>query len=215
MNSKVKPINERISKWKIQERTGSLSEAVDKSSMEFDNNDQGIEVLAFAAAIRSLGLSNRELQPRKLSNYIRSGYLQIQIISSIILFQFRGDKGVSRDDLYDSVCDVFPATTFANFRKVLSAGVDSEILIRQKVQKDSRRTIYSISEDMIEPLRCYFSSTVSDFDQIFSGVFMGALSEEDIENLQSYLNSRTSMGFSEFSVKAKKIDQVKKVTTKK
>ena len=68
---------------------------------------------------------------------------------------------------------------------------------------------------MLEPLRCYFSSTVSDFDQIFSAVFMGALSEEDIENLQSYLNSRTSMGFSEFSVKAKKIDQVKKVTTKK
>lgn len=204
MNSKVKPINARISKWKIQERTGDLSEAVDKSSIKFDNSDQGIEVLAFAAGIRALGLSNRELQPRKLSNYIRSGYLQIQIVCSIILFQFRGDEGVSRDDLYDSICDVFPATTFANFRKVLSAGINSEIIIRQKDLKDSRRNLYSLSEDMLEPLRRYFSSTVSDFDQIFSAVFMGALNEEDIRKLQSYLKSRTSMGLSEFSVKSKK-----------
>ena len=132
MNNKVRTINKSIEKWNINKKRGSLSEAVRESSIDFKDSNQGIEVLAFAAAIRALGLSNRDLQPRKLSNYIRSGYLQIQIICSIILFQFRGDHGVSRYDLYDAVCDVFPATTFANFRKVLSSGVDSEIFIREK-----------------------------------------------------------------------------------
>ena len=150
MNDKVRSINKSIEKWNINKKRGSLSEAVRESSIDFKDSNQGIEVLAFAAAIRALGLSNRDLQPRKLSNYIRSGYLQIQIICSVILFQFRGDPGVSRDDLYDSVCDVFPATTFANFRKVLATGVDSEIFLRDKDPKDSRRTLYRISEEMID-----------------------------------------------------------------
>mgnify|MGYP001415633906 CR=1 FL=1 len=193
MNDKVRSINKSIEKWNINKKKGSLKEAVSDSSINFKDTNQGIEVLAFAAAIRALGLSNRDLQPRKLSNYIRSGYLQIQIICSIILFQFRGDHGVSRDDLYDAVCDVFPATTFANFRKVLSVGVDSEIFIREKDPVDSRRTLYRISEDMMEPLRNYFSSVVSDFDQMFSGVFNGGLTEDDINNLQKYILSRMSM----------------------
>ena len=109
------------------------------------------------------------------------------------MFQFRGDKGVSRDDLYDSVCDVFPAVTFANFRKVLANGVDSEIFIREKDPVDSRRTLYRVSEDMMEPLRNYFSSVVSDFDQMFSGVFDGALRENDINNLQEYIIKRSSI----------------------
>ena len=124
MNDKVRSINKSIEKWTVNKKKGSLRDAVNESSIDFKDTNQGIEVLAFAASIRALGLSNRDLQPRKLSNYIRSGYLQIQIICSVILFQFRGDRGVSRDDLYDSVCDVFPATTFANFRKVLASGVD-------------------------------------------------------------------------------------------
>ena len=193
MINNVKPINKSIEKWKIEKKKGSLTEAVEESTIDFQNTNQGIEVLAFAAAIRALGLSNRDLQPRKLSNYIRSGYLQIQIICSLILFQFRGDRGVSRDDLYDSVCDVFPATTFANFRKVLSAGVESEIFLREKDKKDSRRTLYRISEEMMEPLRIYFSNTVNDFDQMFTGVFDGALRESDIDNLQDYIVNRTSI----------------------
>tara|TARA_Y100001970_G_C14132793_1_gene802660 strand:+ start:805 stop:1407 length:603 start_codon:yes stop_codon:yes gene_type:complete len=193
MINNVKPINKSIEKWKIEKKKGSLTEAVEESTIDFQNTNQGIEVLAFAAAIRALGLSNRDLQPRKLSNYIRSGYLQIQIICSLILFQFRGDHGVSRDDLYDSVCDVFPATTFANFRKVLSAGVESEIFLREKDTKDSRRTLYRISEEMMEPLRIYFSNTVNDFDQMFTGVFDGALRESDIDNLQNYIVNRTSI----------------------
>ena len=140
-----------------------------------------------------MGLSNRDLQPRKLSNYIRSGYLQIQIICSVILFQFRGDHGVSRDDLYDSVCDVFPATTFANFRKVLSTGVDSEIFIREKDSQDSRRTLYRISEEMMEPLTIYFSSVITDFDQMFTGVFDGALTQKDMDNLLVYIMDRSSI----------------------
>ena len=193
MNNKVSSINKSIEKWEVDKKRGSLSDAVDESTINFESTDQGIEVLAFAAAIRSLGLSNRDLQPRKLSNYIRSGYLQIQIVCSIILFQFRGDLGVSRDDLYDSVCDVFPATTFANFRKVLATGVDSEIFIREKDPGDSRRTLYRISEEMMEPLTNYFSSVVSDFDQLFSGVFDGSLRKEDIENLQKYIVKRMTI----------------------
>ena len=160
MNDKVTRINKSIKKWEIDKERGSLSEAVDSSTIEFKDTNQGIEVLAYAATARALGLSNRDLQPRRLSNYLRSGYLQVQLISSVILFQFRGDKGVSRDDLYDSITDVFPAVTFANFRKVLATGVDSEIFIREKDPIDSRRTLYRISEDMMEPLRNYFSSVI-------------------------------------------------------
>jgi len=204
MNEKVKYINKSIEKWENRKPSKSLSAAVQESTISFEDSNQGIEVLAFAAAIRALGLSNRDLQPRKLSNYIRSGYLQIQIICSIILFQFRGDSGASRDDLYDSVCDVFPATTFANFRKVLSTGVDSEIIIREKDKNDSRRTLYRISEEMLEPLTHYFTNTVKDFDLLFSSVFDGALKKEDIKNLESYFMSRTHMGQYGLSVKSKK-----------
>ena len=193
MNDKVKSINKSIEKWEVKKKRGSISEAVEESSIDFQDSNQGIEVLAYAATIRALGLSNRDLQPRKLSNYIRSGYLQVQMICSVILFQFRGDTGVSRDDLYDSVCDVFPATTFANFRKVLATGVDSEIFIREKDPADSRRTLYRISEEMMEPLTVYFTSVVKDFDQLFSSVFDGALREEDISNLQAYIVSRMSI----------------------
>ena len=187
MNDKVSPINKNIEKWKSSKQRDSLSEAVETASIDFKDDNQGIEVLAFAAAIRALGLSNRDLQPRKLSNYIRSGYLQIQIICSVILFQFRGDPGVSRDDLYDSVCDVFPATTFANFRKVLSAGVDSEIFLREKDTEDSRRNLYRVSEAMMTPLTQYFRSTVKDFDHLYLSVFDGSLGEEEINNLRAHI----------------------------
>ena len=190
---KVSHINKDIQKWEIDKKSRSLSEAIEESTIEFKDINQGMEILAFAAAMRALGLSNRDLQPRKLSNYIRSGYLQIQIICSIILFQFRGDDGVSRDDLYDSVCDVFPATTFANFRKVLSTGVESEIFVREKDPGDSRRTLYKMSEDMMGPLTNYFKNTVKDFDQLFSSVFDGALSKEDIINLEEFIMNRTSI----------------------
>ena len=190
---KVSHINKDIQKWEIDKKSRSLTEAIEESTIEFKDINQGMEILAFAAAMRALGLSNRDLQPRKLSNYIRSGYLQIQIICSIILFQFRGDDGVSRDDLYDSVCDVFPATTFANFRKVLSTGVESEIFVREKDPGDSRRTLYKMSEDMMGPLTNYFTNTVNDFDQLFSSVFDGALSKEDIINLEEFIMNRTSI----------------------
>ena len=104
---------------KIKKEKGSIESVVEASSLNFKNVEQGIDMLAYSAGIRSLGLANKELKPRKLSNYIRSGYLQVQLISSVILFQLRGDEGVSRDDLYDSVCEVLPLTTYANFRKIL------------------------------------------------------------------------------------------------
>ena len=82
MKNKVTQINRSITKWEINKKKGSLSEAVKDSTIDFKDTNEGIEVLAYAATIRALGLSNRDLQPRKLSNYIRSGYLQVQIICS-------------------------------------------------------------------------------------------------------------------------------------
>ena len=120
----------------------SINLVVEESSLEFINTEQGIDLLAGTVALRSLGLANKDLQPKKLSNYIRSGYLQVQLISAVILFQLKGDDGISRDDLYESICEVYPLTTYANFRKVLRIGVDSAIFVRTRAKTDSRRTIY-------------------------------------------------------------------------
>ena len=172
----------------------TLQSTIRNSTLAFKDIDQGIDILAFSSAIRAMGLSNRDTQPKKLSNYIRSGYLQIQLICSVILFQLRGDKGVSRDDLYDSVCEVFPLTTYSNFRKVLSRGVDSEIFIRTKDQIDNRRTIYSLSEDMVEPLASYFLSILSDFGNLYSQVITDGLDQRDMLKLLERLKANTGIG---------------------
>lgn len=172
----------------------SLESKIKNSSMAFKDFEQGLDILAFSSAIRAMGLSNRDTQPKKLSNYIRSGYLQIQLICSVILFQLRGDKGVSRDDLYDSICEVFPMTTYSNFRKVLSRGVDSEIFTRTKDESDNRRTIYSLSDDMIEPLAGYFLSILSDFGNLYSQVIAGGLDQRDMLKLLERLRSNTGIG---------------------
>ena len=171
----------------------SLESTISNASIAFKDFDQGIDILAFSSAIRAMGLSNRDTQPKKLSNYIRSGYLQIQLICSVILFQLRGDKGVSRDDLYDSICEVFPMTTYANFRKVLSRGVDSEIFIRTKDEIDNRRTIYSLSEDMVEPLASYFLSILSDFGDLYSQVIADGLDQRDMLKLLERLKANTGI----------------------
>ena len=139
-----------------------------------------------------MGLSNRDTQPKKLSNYIRSGYLQIQLVCSVILFQLRGDKGVSRDDLYDSICEVFPMTTYSNFRKVLSRGVENEIFIRTKDENDNRRTIYSLSNDMVEPIGAYFLSILKDFGSLYSEVIADGLDHRDMMQLLARLRENTA-----------------------
>ena len=171
----------------------TLQSTISNSSLAFKDVDQGIDILAFSSAIRALGLSNRDTQPKKLSNYIRSGYLQIQLICSVILFQLRGDKGVSRDDLYDSICEVFPMTTYSNFRKVLSRGVESEIFIRTKDTTDNRRTIYSISEDMVDPLAAYFLSILKDFGSLYSEVIADGLDHRDMMQLLARLRENTGI----------------------
>ena len=172
----------------------SLESTIKNSSISFKNLDQGIDILAFSSAIRAMGLSNRDTQPKKLSNYIRSGYLQIQLICSVILFQLRGDIGVSRDDLYDSICEVFPMTTYSNYRKVLGRGVDSEIFIRTKCQSDNRRTLYSLSDDMIEPLGTYFVSILKDFGSLYSTVIADGLDQRDMLKLLERLKDNTGIG---------------------
>ena len=157
----------------------TLQSAITNSSIKFKSIEDGMDVLAFSAAIRAMGLSNRDTQPKKLSNFIRSGYMQIQLICSVILYQFSGQPGVSRDDLYDDLCEVFPNATYANFRKILATAVDNEIFIRTRSKEDSRRTIYSISNEMIEPLCAYFLSILGDFGNLYSGVLSGGLSDED------------------------------------
>ena len=161
----------------------TLEQAIAQSSLDFQSVDEGIDILAFSAAIRALGLSNRDLQPKKLSNYIRSGYMQIQLICSVILFQFKGDEGVGRDELYDSVCEVFPMTTYSNFRKILRSGVDNEIFIRKRCKVDSRRTIYSLSNEMLAPLCQYFLSILGDFGNLYSRVISGGVSDDDMFKL--------------------------------
>ena len=169
----------------------SLEGAIGQSSINFKSIDQGIDILAFSAAIRALGLSNRDLQPKKLSNFIRSGYLQIQLICSVILFQFKGDPGVSRDKLYDSVCEVFPMTTYSNFRKILRTGVDNEIFIRSRSQEDSRRTLYRLSEEMLDPLCEYFLSILGDFGNLYSTVISEGVSDQDMLKLLSRISDNT------------------------
>ena len=159
----------KVIKIKKQKRT--IESVIEESSLEFINAEQGIDLLAGTVALRSLGLANKDLQPKKLSNYIRSGYLQVQLISSVILFQLKGDEGVSRDDLYDSICEVFPLTTYANFRKILRIGVDSEIFVRTRAKTDSRRTIYHLSNELIEPLCDYYAAIVGDFERLYAEVF--------------------------------------------
>jgi len=161
----------------------SLEEVIDQASINFGSVEDGMDILAFCTGIRAMGLSNRDTQPKKLSNYIRSGYLQVQLITSTILHQFKGDSGISRDDLYDSVCEVFPMTTYANFRKVLRIGVDNEIFIRTRSSKDSRRTLYSISDQMVKPLCSYFLSILSSFGELYSATVPGGLSAEDTSKL--------------------------------
>ncbi|MBH11166.1 MAG: hypothetical protein CMG74_12610 [Candidatus Marinimicrobia bacterium] len=171
----------------------SLEEAIENASINFTSLDQGIDILAFSAAIRALGLSNRDLQPKKLSNFIRSGYLQIQLICSIILYQFKGHKGIGRDELYDSICEVFPLTTYANYRKILRIGVDNEIFVRTRSKEDSRRTLYSLSDDMLEPLCQYFLSILGDFGNLYSGVISESVSNEGIFKLLSRITDNAKI----------------------
>ena len=177
---------------KIKKDKGSIESVVEESSLNFKNTEQGIDMLAYSAGIRSLGLANKELKPRKLSNYIRSGYLQVQLVSAVILFQLRGDEGVSRDDLYDSVCEVLPLTTYSNFRKILRIGVDSEIFTRTRSKKDSRRTMYALSEEMIEPLCSYYMAILGDFATLYSDVLLAdGLSKQEIIKLIFRLGAKT------------------------
>ena len=68
----------------------SIESIVEDSSIDFKKTEQGIDLLAYSIALRALGLANKDTRPKKLSNYIQSGYLQVQLISSVILFQLRG-----------------------------------------------------------------------------------------------------------------------------
>ena len=186
---------------KIKKEKGSIESVVEKSSLNFKNTDQGIDILAYSAGIRSLGLANKELKPRKLSNYIRSGYLQVQLISSVILFQLRGDEGVSRDDLYDSICEVFPHTTYSNFRKILRSGVDSDIFTRTRSKEDSRRTVYALSNEMLKPLCSYYMAVLGDFATLYSEVLTaGGLSKQEILKLIFRLGTKTGWDHN-FSIK--------------
>ena len=100
---------------------------------------------------------------------------------------------MSRDDLYDSVCQVFPLTTYANFRKVLRTGVDNEIFIRERGHVDSRRTVYTISPEMIDPLCSYFLSILKDFGSLYSDVISEGLSNNDILKLLSRITENTKL----------------------
>ena len=177
---------------KIKKEKGSIEAVVEASSLNFKNIEQGIDMLAYSAGIRSLGLANNKLKPRKLSNYIRSGYLQSQLISSVILFQLKGKNGVSRDDLYDSICEAYPYTTYSNFRKILRTGVDSDIFTRTRSKEDSRRTVYALSNEMLEPLCKYYTTAFSDFSTLYVEVLAaGGMSKDETLKLLYRLGAKT------------------------
>ena len=60
----------------------SIEDVVTDSSINFKKTEQGVDLLAYSIALRALGLANKDTRPKKLPNYIRSGYLQVQLISS-------------------------------------------------------------------------------------------------------------------------------------
>ena len=173
----------------------SIETVIEDSSINFTKTEQGIDLLAYSVAIRALGLANKNTRPKKLSNYIRSGYLQVQLISSVILFQLRGDEGVSRDDLYDSICEVLPLTSYANYRKILRIGVDNEIFTRTRSKIDSRRTMYHLSNEMIEPLCDYYTTIMSDFGKLYSEAVDDQLSQEEILKLIYKLGAKTGLDY--------------------
>ena len=181
----------KVVKIKKQKRT--IESVIDNSSIDFKKTEQGLDLLAYSIALRALGLANKDTRPKKLSNYIRSGYLQVQLISSIILFQLRGDDGVSRDDLYDSICEVLPLTSYANFRKVLRVGVDNEIFTRSRSRIDSRRTMYHLSNEMIEPLCNYYSRILSDFGKVYGEAVDNNLEQIEILKLIYRLGAKTGL----------------------
>ena len=178
---------------KIKKQKGTIESVVENSSIDFHNTEQGLDLLAYSIALRALGLANKDTRPKKLSNYIRSGYLQVQLISSVILFQLRGDDGVSRDDLYDSICEVLPLTSYANFRKVLRVGVDNEIFTRSRSKIDSRRTMYHLSDEMIEPLCNYYSRILSDFGKVYGEAVDNNLDQLEILKLIYRLGAKTGL----------------------
>ena len=90
--------------------------------------------------------------------------------------------------------EVFPMTTYSNFRKVLSRGVDSEIFIRTKDRVDNRRTLYSLSDDMVEPLAAYFLSILVDFGSLYSQVIADGLDQRDMLKLLERLRENTGIG---------------------
>ena len=173
----------------------SIETVVADSSINFTKTEQGIDLLAYSVALRALGLANKNTRPKKLSNYIQSGYLQVQLISSVILFQLKGDEGVSRDDLYDSICEVLPLTSYANYRKILRIGVDNEIFTRTRSKIDSRRTMYHLSDEMIEPLSDYYSAILSDFGKLYSEAVDDQLSQEEILKLIYRLGAKTGLDY--------------------
>ena len=178
---------------KIKKQKGTIESVVKNSSIDFKKTEQGLDLLAYSIGLRALGLANKDTRPKKLSNYIRSGYLQVQLISSIILFQLRGDDGVSRDDLYDSICEVLPLTSYANFRKVLRIGVDSEIFTRSRSKIDSRRTMYHLSDEMIEPLCNYYSRILRDFGKVYGEAVDNNLDQVEILKLIYRLGAKTGL----------------------
>ena len=178
---------------KIKKQKKTIESVVEDSSIDFKKTEQGIDLLAYSIALRALGLANKDTRPKKLSNYIWSGYLQVQLISSVILFQLRGDEGVSRDDLYDSICEVLPLTSYANYRKVLRIGVDNEIFTRTRSKIDSRRTMYHLSSEMVEPLCNYFGRILSDFGKVYGEAVDNNLDQLEILKLIYRLGAKTGL----------------------
>jgi len=59
--------------------------------------------------------------------------------------------------------------------------------------EDSRRTLYSLSEEMIEPLSLYYTAAFSDFATLYTEVLAaGGMSKDETLKLISRLGGKTS-----------------------
>ena len=58
---------------------------------------------------------------------------------------------------------------------------------------DSRRTMYQLSNEMIEPLCNYYARILSDFGKLFSEAVYNNLSQEEILFLINRLGAKTGL----------------------
>ena len=80
--------------------------------------------------------------------------------------------------------------------------MDSDIFIRTRSKEDSRRTLYALSEEMIEPICNYYMSILGDFATLYGEVLVDGLSKNENLRLIFRLGAKTGWDHSLKSAKS-------------